>query len=111
MSSKYGMAAQGLGVAILLGVVYFAFLAPNDPESLSGIDAPGGEIFESVPNRHGDGNGDQAVQRSREPAAVIAGAAVAPSSPVPTTPAIDTPPGSQYDSVVARIIARVRARP
>ena len=43
MSGRYRtVALQAVGVAVVAGVIFIAFLRPSEPGELSGIDAPGG---------------------------------------------------------------------
>ena len=43
MSGRYRtVALQAVGVAVLAGFIFIAFLRPSEPGELSGIDAPGG---------------------------------------------------------------------
>lgn len=126
VSSRFGIAAQALGVAALAALVYFAFLQPSDPDPLSGIEVEG-----DFPTQVTAGDGKAARSQSRRAAStsgrgagVEAGAGSVPrirlvpvvpgsSSPVPPTLADnETPVGTQYDSAVARIIGRASgARP
>jgi hypothetical protein len=122
VSSRFGILAQGLGVAALAALVYFAFLQPSDPDPLSGIEVEG-----NLPTQVTGGNGQAAKPRGREsatrrgarsgvgPVPRIRLVPVVPgASPVvpPTLADNDTPPSSQYDSAVARILGRVSgARP
>jgi hypothetical protein len=128
VSSRFGIAAQALGVAALAALVYFAFLQPSDPDPLSGIEVEGDFPTQVTA---GDGKaarsqGRRGASTSRRGASAGAGAGagsvplirlvpVVPgsSSPVPPTLADnETPVGTQYDSAVARIIGRASgARP
>ena len=43
MSGRYRtFVLQAVGVAVVIGIVFFAFLRPSDVGELDGIDAPGG---------------------------------------------------------------------
>jgi hypothetical protein len=126
MSSRLGIAAQGLGVAALAALVYFAFLQPSDPDPLSGIEVDG-----DLPAEVTGGNEQAAAQRGRKPdSRRRSGAGSRPvprirlvpvvpgtSAPVPPTVASptpadpETPAGSQYDSAVARLLGRVGPTP
>ena len=126
VSSRFGIAAQALGVAALAALVYFAFLQPSDPDPLSGIEVEGDFPTQVTA---GDGKaarsqGRKRASTSRRGAEAGAGAGSVPlirlvpvvpgsSSPVPPTLADnETPVGTQYDSAVARIIGRASgARP
>jgi hypothetical protein len=118
VSSRFGIAAQALGVAALAALVYFAFLQPSDPDPLSGIEVEG-----DFPTQVTAGDGKAARSQGRKRASTSrrgaeAGAGSVPlirlvpvvpgsSSPVPPTLADnETPVGTQYDSAVARIIGR-----
>jgi hypothetical protein len=129
MSSRFGIAAQGLGVAVLAALVYVAFLAPSDPDPLSGVEVDG-DLPAGVAGGS-DGNRGTAGRKGREGPASrgarsgpLAGIQLIPvppgtappdtTAPAPPSFVVDdeTPIGSQYGSAVTRVLRRVaRAEP
>lgn len=123
VSSRFGIAAQALGVAALAALVYFAFLQPSDPGPLSGIEVEGdlptqvtGGDGQAPGRQGGEASARRGARSESRPAPRIRLVPVAPgsTSPVPPTlaenetPSADseTPSGSQYDSAVARVIGQ-----
>ena len=109
MSSKSStIAAQAIGVATLGAIVYFAFLSPDDPGTLSEIEVNDGVTVQAP---------RPSVQhpRRQQPAAKPRRASKrkitppVPVTPAPTTvsPPGDTPAGAQYADAVARILGAV----
>ena len=115
VSSRIGIAAQAIGVAALATIVYFAFLQPNDSDPLQSIDVDDGLEVEAAPGparRHRQGRAPR-KRGGTVPAQLAPSGPALPAPPEPpaTIPAADTPADSQYETVVARILARVaRAR-
>jgi hypothetical protein len=123
MSSRFGVAAQALGVAALGVLVYFAFLQPSDPNPLSGVEVDGTLPAGTTPTDEAVGGRRSAQSRARARARAQRGAGplplagirlvpVTPGEPPPLSgpPSLvddETPTGSQYDSVVARVLGRI----
>jgi hypothetical protein len=118
VSSRFGIAAQALGVAALGAIVYFAFLAPSDPDPLSGIEVDGNLPADVTPGNETatGGRNRQAGPRRRVVRSgglatirlvpVTPGAPAASTSTPPSLAENETPVGEQYESQVARILAR-----
>jgi hypothetical protein len=113
--SKLGIAAQAIGVLALIAIVYGAFLRPDDPDPLTGIEIEDGAALEAAPfvggeRRRGRSNGPARVaKRSRGPATVAESELGVEHV---DTIAADTPAAAQYSGGVARILDQVaRARP
>jgi hypothetical protein len=112
----FAIALQALGVAALGVIVYFAFLAPSDPNPLSGIEVDG-----DIPAGVTPGNGQATGQQHRRSSArrgdgtrTLVGIRLIPVQPgdaIPVPPGApgdsDTPTGSQYGSEVARVLGQV----
>jgi hypothetical protein len=105
---------QAVGVAVVIGVIFFAFLRPDDVSELSGIDAPGddGPTFglpgdRSERGKHGRDEPRSDNQVSNQPQSALASASVS-NGRSPATPA-DDPAGDQYTSTVTALMNRVRA--
>jgi hypothetical protein len=123
MSSRFGIAAQALGVAALGVLVYFAFLQPSDPNPLSGVEVDGTVPAGTTPGNEAVGGRRSAQSRARARAGARRGAGPLPLAAirlVPVTPGEppplsgpptladdETPTGSQYDSAVARVLGRI----
>jgi hypothetical protein len=106
---------QAVGVAVVIGVIFFAFLRPTDVGELSGIDAPGddGPTF-GIPGdgreRGKDARGeprsdDRASNRTRSALTSASASGGGPAVP----PAGDDPAGDQYTSTATALMSRVRA--
>jgi hypothetical protein len=124
---------QAVGVAVVVSVIFFAFLRPTDVGELSGIEAPGDDgptagIPGEGPARGNDARGtrrsdprDSNRRRTASTSASAAsgGSAVPPASggsAVPPAssgsavpPASDDPADDQYASTVAALMNRVTA--
>jgi hypothetical protein len=102
------IAAQAIGVVILGAVVYFAFLKPGNPGTLSEIEVNDGVTVEAPrPSVHHPRR-QQPGAKPRDTAAPrhAPGPATA-ATPEKTTPPPETPVGSQYADAVARILDSV----
>ena len=122
MSPRLGIVAQAIGVVALGSVVYLAFLSPEDPDPLTGIEIEDGVRLNppefTTNGRRNGGPHKPKRARARRPATLprlVPTPSLSPepivTEPVVTEP-IDTPPGSQYADGVARILGRVAsARP
>jgi hypothetical protein len=127
-----GIVAQAIGVAALGSLVYFAFLSPEDPDPLTGIEIEDGVRItppeftadgrrKGGPDRPKDGRRRRSATLPRlvpKPSPSLEPVVTEPvgTEPVGTEPVgtepIDTPSGSQYADAVARIVGRVAsARP
>jgi hypothetical protein len=105
---------QAVGVAVVIGVVFFAFLRPTDVGELSGIDAPGddgptfgipGDGSERGKNRRGEPRGEN--RASNRPDSALTSASVSRGGPAATSS--DDPAGDQYTSTATALMNRVRA--
>lgn len=122
MSGRYRtVALQAVGVAVIAAIVFIAFLRPDEPGDLSGIDAPGGEeqpIVNSPPddkskkpgdrsngnNRRGNGQGQsQGSARGDGEQTGNGGDATSDDDAFGG----DTPPDDQYDDLVTRLLMQV----
>ena len=122
MSPRLGIVAQAIGVVALGSVVYFAFLSPEDPDPLTGIEIEDG-VRITPPDFTADGRRKHGPDKPKDGrarrSATLPRLVPTPSpslEPVVTEPVgtepIDTPSGSQYADGVARIVGRVAsARP
>jgi hypothetical protein len=125
---RLGIVAQAIGVVALGSLVYLAFLSPEDPDPLTGIEIEDGVRIDPprfTTNGGRQGRPDQQGRpdkpkraRPRRPAALPRLVPTPPPSfePVVTEPVVtepvDTPSGVQYADGVARIMGRVAsARP
>lgn len=111
MRSRIGITLQGLGVAALAAIVYFAFLSPNDSGPLTGIDV---EPPAEEPPKQRTAKRDKRAPRPDRPRRRAAQATLPVALPAGTppqattiTPSPDSPVGSQYTSTVARILNRL----
>lgn len=110
MRSWYAIVAQAIGVAALAGVVYLAFLQPDDSGPLSGIDIEDGQIAApppGVPGKPVRGDGRPARKRATPRRGPVLTAVDAPGATATAFPDVQTPPGSQYSDTVARILGLV----
>ena len=109
LRSRIGLMLQGLGVAALAAIVYFAFLSPNDSGPLTGIDVE--PPTEQPPKQQTARRNKRSPRpdRPRRRAAQATSPAAIPTGTPPTTiaPPVDSPVGSQYTSTVARILNRI----
>jgi hypothetical protein len=106
---------QAVGVAVIVGVIFFAFLRPSDVGDLSGIDAsgddgatagvPGEGLHRGNHGRNRPRNDDRASNRPRR--GVTSGSVGSGGLALP--PAGDDPAGDQYTSTVAALMTRVMA--
>jgi hypothetical protein len=114
-SQRRTFVLQAVGVAVVIGVIFFAFLRPTEVDDLSGLKAPGndGSTF-GVPgegdktkkgSRKDRGNGDRVSDR-QDPAKAASGSKGDPLVP----PVIDGPVGDQYTSTTTALMNRVRAQ-
>ena len=109
MKSKSGIAAQALAAAALAAVVYFAFIAPNGTGPLTSIEVEGGPPVATAPP--GPVAGENERRQQSAPIAATAPAAELfspPSGPSPNS-IVQTPPSSQYEDPVARILNQVHS--
>jgi hypothetical protein len=68
MSGRYrGIALQAVGVAVLASIIYLAFLRPNDPDPVTGIQGPDALEQAKTDQRKPDGKGDRGNKRARKP--------------------------------------------
>jgi hypothetical protein len=122
VSPRLGIVAQAVGVVALGSLVYFAFLSPEDPDPLTGIEIEDGVRITppkfTTNGRHGGPDKPKDGRRRPRRSATLPRLipTPSPSEPVVTEPVvtepIDTPSGSQYVDGVARILGRVAsARP
>jgi hypothetical protein len=123
VSPRLGIVAQAIGVVALGSVVYFAFLSPEDPDPLTGIEIEDGvrlnpPKFTTGARRQGGPDKPKGNRRRPRRSTTLPRLVPTPSplEPVVTEPVvtepIDTPSGSQYADGVARIVGRVAsARP
>jgi hypothetical protein len=112
MSPKTGgLVAQAVGVAALGAVVYFAFLNPGDPGTLSEIAVSDGvTVTAPQPSAHHPRRQLPAPKPRRARKRGAPTPAITPSTtpnPETTPPSADTPVGSQYADAVARILDSV----
>jgi len=113
------VALQALGVAVIAAIVFVAFLRPDEPGDLSGIDAPGGEEQPNVEvtppddsrkkrgnrsngDRRGNGQGQSQSSRGNNGRSGNGG-----SSDDDQTFDEDTPPDDQYGDLVTRLLIEV----
>lgn len=136
--SLRSVAAQAIGVAILVAIVYLAFLRPDSPTELSGIharDGSGAVVAEKpakksrrakhgrgtgrIGRRHGGRRSRPAVRRASArrrggragSAAASAGAGSSSGGSavaIPVGGPTGTPPGNQYTDSVSAIRAKLR---
>ena len=106
---------QALGVAVVIGVIFVAFLRPTDVGDLSRIDAPGdGGTTAGIPGEGRErGNGARSEPRrddraSNRPHPSLTSASAANGDPA-VPPAGDDPAGDQYTSTATALTNRVRA--
>jgi hypothetical protein len=106
---------QAVGVAVVVGVIFFAFLRPSDVGELSGIDAPGddGSTF-GIPGDGREGGKDARSQagsdeRGSNPTRSVLASAPASNGGLGPPPAADDPAGDQYTSTAIALMNRVRA--
>ncbi len=136
MSSRIGIVLQAIVVIALGSIVYLAFLSPEDPDPLTGIevengvritpsqvtggrrhDDPGSTRAQRRRHHHDPEDRKRKRKRNRPRRSATLPRLVAtppPSSAVPlpaakpvVTAPIDTPSGSQYADGVARIVGMV----
>ena len=116
MSPRLGIVAQAIGVVALGSIVYFAFLSPEDPDPLTGIEIENGvgitpPQFTTDGRRQG-GPDKPKDSRTRRATTLPRLVPTQPTSEPTVTEPINTPSGSQYADGVARILGRVAsARP
>ena len=110
MRSRVGIAAQAVGVAALGIVVYFAFLHPDGSDTPTSIQVDDGVEVSVPPQRSRRTENKPKDPKPRPTKAkraprqdVVAQPPVAPVAEANT----DTPAGSQYETVVARILGEV----
>jgi hypothetical protein len=118
---------QAVGVAVVIGVIFFAFLRPTDVDDLSGIDVPGdngstfgipGEGDETKKGPRSDrSKGNRASDRPDPGEAESFGEAGSPGGAAsrlggdPLVPPVgDDPVGDQYTSTTTALMNRVRAQ-
>jgi hypothetical protein len=139
VSSRIGIVLQAIGVVALGSIVYMAFLSPEDPEPLTGIQVEDGVRITPPPipgarrsdaqrvdpqrqgaRRHNGPGKPRRHHRTRRSATFPRLVATPPSSSEVSPPfgdppvklPTDTPPGSQYEDSVSRILDMVgRPRP
>ena len=108
---------QVVGVALLVGIIFFAFLRPSDPGELAGIDAPEGDAPAfGLPGPDRDGEGRDGSQGDSRSAGRGRGdgertlTSSAASSGGLATPALgDAPADDQYTSAATSLMERVEA--
>jgi hypothetical protein len=109
--------AQAVAVGLLVLVVYATLLRPDDPGTLSSIEAPGGEPPRADvragdkrdrddPDATPNANGTARTGTERAGGAVV-GVLAAPGGSVGPAAAGTTPPDEQYDDTIAALLARV----
>jgi len=122
-SQRRTFVLQAVGVAVVIGVIFFAFLRPTEVDDLSGIEAPGndGSTFgvpgESDETKNGSrndrGDGDRISDRP-DPARAASGSMGDPLVPPvsdPLVPPVDNDPvGDQYTSATTALMNRIRAQ-
>jgi hypothetical protein len=114
--------AQAVAVGLLVLVVYATFLRPDDPGTLSGIEAPGGESpradvrvgdqrdrdeHDVTPNDKNAGATRTARTTTKRTGGAVAGASAFPSGSIGPPAAGTAPPDDQYDDTVATLLAKV----
>ncbi|HYH61512.1 MAG TPA: hypothetical protein VD766_06565 [Solirubrobacterales bacterium] len=121
MSGRYRtVALQAVGVAAIAAIIFIAFLRPDEPGDLSGIDAPGGEeqpVVSSPPDDKPKKSGKRGNERGandKGPSQGSAGGNGERNGPGGTGTSDeddtfdgDTPPDDQYDDLVTRLLSRV----
>ena len=114
---------QAVGVAVIVGVLFFAVLRPTELGELAGIDAPGrgdGPTFVIPGNDRKPGNGSDnasnasrnrnAAERQSASTASSAGASVlSPAGGSVLSPAGDGPADDQYTDAATALMDQIRA--
>lgn len=119
------VALQAVGVAVIAGFIFIAFLRPSEPEELAGVDAPGGDgpsvvSPPAIKKGHHKGekrDGDEDLPReSRSSLAAAAGSGAggigasdaAGGDGILTPPGGDNGPGDdQYTDLVSLLMKQV----
>ena len=117
MSARAKLIAGQAGVvAILIAIAYFVFLKGDDPGSLSGIDAPGGDVQVEAPEpdtgkserRAPDNQASRPGADRARPAG--AGPGASPASGASRTVTATRPPSDdQYSDTVQALEAKLKS--
>ena len=108
---------QAVAVAVAIGIVYFAFLRPSDPDELAGIQAPGGDAptFALPDERGPDGKRTHAKDRpekgerpARARSTVLARSVLGAGRGTAAPAAGGGPADDQYTATATALMDRVR---